>query len=91
MNSSQLLNVHLPFYLFVYFFLKKRNLSFKTDLDVGFGDFSYDKFFKYFELLSQHCDNELSGLQRQLEQLEAEKSLIQVRYKNVFTKLLTIN
>jgi len=57
-------------------FFKKRNLSKKVDSKVDFGDFSYDKVYKYFELLGQQHDSELAELQKELEQLESEKSLV---------------
>ena len=69
------------------FHLQQRNLSKKVvDSNIGFGDFSYDKFYKYFELLAQQHDSELTELHKELEQLESEKSLVKVR----FNKLLEI-
>ena len=61
------------------FLLQQRNLLKKGGFtDFGFGEFSYDKFFKYFELLSQQHENELTGLRRQLELLEADQKIAQV-------------
>ena len=83
-----MLKLHKPIVIeFFSFHLQKRNLSKKVDPNIGFGDFSYDKLYKYFELLGQKHDSELAELHKELEQLESEKSFVKVRLdSNLYKK-----
>ena len=65
--------------ILLFLILQNKNLSHKLGpiRRMGFG-FSYDKLYKYFEILDQQHKEELSQLETELQQLQGEKKVVQV-------------